>query len=326
MKRNTTILILFLFLININNLFAQEKTGFAIDPSAKNIAALFTMTDENGRIRNLELMESIFEDKTLGFSCERHHNVPSTYIYEKLTELASNLEDNATLLLYFNSHGGGSGNRFAMSAKEGSFKFDKALEYLGKSNKKIKRLIFLVDTCHAEGSIQNSLQVNGDLLRSIQTAKPTDFLPELKDNYDRNQLPFTAIFLNYINKSNVNGLNYIYVDSNIDYGQNSGVYEEILIISSCSVEDLSIRGAFASRLAKTFQEIKDDKEITVGEFLKKFAESHGSSGQQPHYKILPSNSMFSEFLFAPHVSRLIPIINWGEKQEFDINFIPIPSF
>ena len=119
-----------------------------------------------------------------------------------------------------------------------------------------------------------------------------------------NQYPFMGIFVDYTKTVKLNGKIYNYVSSDVYYGENSGVYDEILIISSCSVEDLSIRGAFASRLAKTFEEIKKDKQITVGEFLDKFAESHGNSGQQHHYKILPNNSMFSEFLFAPHVSRL----------------------
>lgn len=323
MKKLLIYLFLGLFTIKAN---AQEKTGFAIDPSAKNVAALFTMTNESGRERNLNLMESIFEDKSLGFDCERHHNVSSNYIYEKLTELSSNLETNATLLLYFNSHGGGSGNNFGMTAQGGSFRFRKALEALGRSNKKIKRLIFLVDTCHAEGSIQDSLGTNGELLRSIKTATPTDHLPELSNKFSINQYPFLGIFVDYTKTVKQNGKTYNYVNSDIYYGENSGVYDEILIISSCSVEDLSIRGAFASRLAKTFEQIKEDEQITVGEFLDKFAESHGSSGQQPHYKILPNNSMFSELLFAPHVSRLIPIIDWENGKEFDINFIPIPSY
>jgi hypothetical protein len=298
---------------------AQEKTGIAINPGMNNVAALFTMTDEGGRIRNLELMESIFADKSLGFVSKRHHNVSSSYIYGELTQLASGLEDGATLLLYFNSHGGGSGDRFAMTAQGGSFKFSKALEALKKANRKISRLIFLVDTCHAEGSIQDSLKQDGDLLKNIKTAKPTSFLPELPSTYSRNDLPFLSVFLNPIEQSGKKVM-----DAQIDYGEDSGVYDEILIISSSSVEDLSVRGAFASRLASTFKSIRNDKSVTVGEFLKKFAESHGSSGQQPHYKILPSNSMFGELLFGPWYVQTLPIRNFGRREEFDINFIPVP--
>ena len=298
---------------------AQDKTGIAIDPSANNLAALFTMTNEDGRVRNLDLMESIFKDGSLGFSVQRHHNVSSPFIYSKMTELASGLDDDATLLLYFNSHGGGSGDRFGMTAQGGSFKFSKGLEALKKSGKTIRRLILLVDTCHAEGSIQDSLKQDGELLKNIQAAKPTSFLPELPSSYSRKELPFIAVFMNGIPS---NGNNF---DAAIDYGEDSGVYDQILIISSSSVEDLSIRGAFATRLAATFKSVRGNKEITVGEFLKKFAESHGKSGQQPHYKILPDNSMFNELLFGPAFVQTIPIKDWSSSGEkFGINYIPLP--
>lgn len=314
------ILIFFIIAVFSKPVFSQEKTGFAIDPSANNIAALFTMTNENGRLRNLELMESVFKDGSLGFSCEQHHNVSSTYIYEKLTELANNLDSDASLLLYFNSHGGGSGDRFAMTAQGGSFKFSKALDALGKSGKKIRRLIFLVDTCHAEGSIQDSTKQDGELLKNLKYSTPTKFLPELPSQYSREELPFLSFFLDIENK---NGKKY-YVSS-INFGQDSGIYEEILIISSSSVEDLSIRGAFASRLASTFNKVKDNKQITVGEFLKKFADSHPTSGQQPHYKILPDNSMLKELLFGLPVANLLPIIDRENNKKLDqIDFVPVP--
>jgi hypothetical protein len=304
-----------LFLLLTNYAYSQDKTGFAIDPYENNVAALFTMTNEQGRTKNLELMEGIFADGSLGFKSQKYHNVSANFIYGKLSELSSGLDEGATLLLYFNSHGGGSGDKFGMTSSSGSFKFSKALESLGKSKKKIKRLIILVDTCHAEGSIQDSLKQDGELLKNIKSAKPTNYLPELSSNYNKKELPFISIFLN--NKS-VDGRGMVSV---VDFGENSGIYEEILIISSSSVEDLSIRGAFASRLAGTFEKIKKNKEITVGEFLKIFAESHYNTGQQPHYKILPEDSMFSELLFAPPVARLIPI---NSKENLPNDFIPMP--
>ena len=290
---------------------AQERTGIAIDPAAGNVAALFTMTDEQGRLRNLELMETIFRDKSLGFVSERHHNVPSTYIYERLTQLASTLDPEATLLLYFNSHGGGSGDRFAMTAQGGSFKFSKAIQALAKPNRPIKRLIFLVDTCHAEGSIQDSLKQDGELLRNIKIATPTNYLPEIPEAYSSRSRPFVGIF-------NLKG-------NNIDFCEDSGAYEQILIISSSSVEDVSMRGTFAARLASTFRSVRDDRRLTVGEFLKRFAESHGSSGQQPFYKILPDNSMFGELLLGPWPAQTIPIVDHGGDGTFGTNYIPIPT-
>ena len=305
---------------------AQEKTGIAIDPSANNVAALFTMTNEEGRIRNLDLMESVFKDGSLGFRSERHHNVSSPFIYKRLAELSGSLDSGATLLLYFNSHGGGSGNGFMMTSQGGSFKFSKALEALGKSGKPIRRLIFLVDTCHAEGSIQDSLKQDGDLLRNIQTAKPTSFLPELPSSYSKEALPFISFFTNAVYVEQISrGRKFFQTHYEVNYGEDSGVYEEILIISSSSVEDLSIRGAFASRFASTFKAARQDSNVTVGEFLKKFAMSHGKSGQQPHYKILPDNRMFSELLLGPAPSQKIPIMDHTGPGVFDTNFIPLPS-
>jgi hypothetical protein len=308
------------------SLLAQEKTGIAIDPSARNIAALFTMTDENGRLKNLDLMESVFKDGSLGFTYQRHHNVSAEYIYDKLESLAAELDEDATLLLYFNSHGGGSWDRFAMTSKGGNFKFRKALESLGKSGKKIKRLIFLVDTCHAEGSIQDSTGEDGKLLKQIKSAKPTDFLPVLPDKYEYKLRPFTSVFLDLSETDGSRGTKIISIIPEIDYGENLGVYEQILIISSSSVEDLSIRGVFASRFASAFKEAKGNNSMTVAQFLKRFAESHGSSGQQPHYKILPDENMLSELLFGPWPAQTIPIRDAVTgKQKKDINLIPVPS-
>lgn len=313
-------LILSLSLLS-NVCFSQEKTGMAVDPSLNNKAVLFTMTNEQGRTRNLELMEGIFKDGTLGFSAERFHNVSSPFIYSKITEVASNLEEGATLLLYFNSHGGGSGNRFIMTAQGGNFKFSKALEAIKNSNKKIRRLIFLVDTCHAEGSIQDSTGQDGELLKNLKNATPTDTLPELPSQYSTKELPFISVFLN-VKKTSRN--TYVY-DSVIDYGENFDIYDEILIISSSSVEDLSVRGVFASRLASSFNKVKGNRETTVREFLKIFAESHGKSGQQPHYKILPTKKMLEELLFGPLFVQKMPIINYGNEEKFGINYIPIPT-
>lgn len=307
--RKILLTFLLLFTIKVN---AQENTGFAVDVTQNNIAGLFTMTDENGRTRNLDLMESVFKDGTLGFKPERYHNVPSNFIYAKIADMASRLDDNGTLLLYFNSHGGGSGNRFIMSASGGNFRFSKALEAIAKV-KTVRRIIFLVDTCHAAGSIQESLKEDGELLRNIQNATPTKQLEELPDNYKSRFKPYLGIFDSH--------------DGKIDFGEDSGAYEEILIISSSSVEDLTTRGVFASRMYNTFNSVKGDGEITVGEFLKKFADSHGKSGQQPYYKLLPNKEMLNEFLFGPLPAQRLPIKNhsYDGLKNFDQKYIICPK-
>lgn len=284
----------------------QGRTGLSVEPSSGNAAALFTMTDEGGRLRNLQLMESVFKDGSLGFGVETHHNVSSPYIYSRLEDLARGLEPGATLLVYLNSHGGGSGDRFAMTAKGGSFKFSRALAAMGKSGRPIRRLVLLVDTCHAEGSIQDSTGDDGQLLRNLKMSKPTAFLPELPDSYERGELPFIAPFVSLVpTERKYRGQTV--VKPVVDYGQDSGVYEEMLIISSSSVEDYSIRGVFAGRLAATFNKVKGDGRVTVGEFLKMFADGHGPSGQQPHYKVIPDDSMFGELLFGPWFAQTIPV-------------------
>jgi hypothetical protein len=128
--------------------------------------------------------------------------------------------------------------------------------------------------------------------------------------YTSNDLPFLSIFLE-ANK--------------VNYGQDSGIYDEILIISSCSVEDLSTRGVFAIRLSKTFENIKGNKEIKVKEFLKMFADSHPPNGQQPYYKALPNNLILEEYLFGPVFAQKMPIIDLsGNVQKFNLDYIPIP--
>lgn len=303
---------------------AQENAGLSVDLGAKNVAALFTMTDEGGRLRNLELMQSIFKDKSLGFDLETHHNVPSTFIYSRLEELVRGSDEWGTLLVYLNSHGGGSGDRFAMTAKGGSFKFSKALEAMKKTGKKLKRLIMLVDTCHAEGSIQDSLKQDGELLRNIKFAAPTSDLPVLPSRFSASELPFISVFVSPVVRTE-NGRRFFEVGSKIDYGEDSGVYEEMLIISSCSVEDLSVRGVFASRLASTFQKVKDKEEVTLGGFLKMFAESHGKSGQQPYYKAIPDDSMFNSPLFEVWPAQTIPVVDHTRGESLPpMKLIPVP--
>lgn len=303
---------LIIFLLTKNLSFSQENTGFAIDLSENNIAGLFTMTNESGRTRNLDLMQSVFKDGTLGFKPETHHNVSSPFIYNSLTDMASRVSDNGTLLLYFNSHGGGSGNKFIMVASGGNFRFSKALQAIAKA-KTVKRIIFLVDTCHAAGSIQESLKEDGELLKNIQNAKPTKQLEEIPEKYSYRLRPFLGIFDLH--------------DGKIDFGEDTGAYEEILIISSSSVEDLTTRGVFALRMYNTFSAVKGNAQITVGEFLKKFADSHSKTGQQPYYKVLPTKDMFGELLFGSPTAQKIPIKNYSSDRlkEFDQKYILNPK-
>jgi hypothetical protein len=300
----------------------QENAGLSVDPAAGNVAALFTMTDESGRLRNLELMESAFRGGELGFSVERHHNVPSSFIYSRLEALAASMREGATLLVYLNSHGGGSGNRFIMTAKDGNFRFSRALDSMKKAGRPVRRLILLVDTCHAEGSIQDSTGGDGELLKQLKTAAPSSFLPELPSSYSRDKMPFLSPFVTMVpTDQKVRGQTVM--RPVVDYGEGSGVWDELLIVSSSSVEDLSVRGVFAGRLASTFNAVKNDPYITVGEFLKRFAESHGKSGQQPHYKVLPDAAMFQEPLFGPWFAQTIPIRDFGDRDSSG-SFVPVP--
>lgn len=302
----------------------QEYAGLSLDPAAGNVAVLFTMTDEPGRTRNLQLMESVFKDGSLGFSVESHHNVSSPFIYSKLEDLARSLDEGATLLVYLNSHGGGSGNRFQMTAKGGSFKFSKALDSMGKSGRVVRRLVLLVDTCHAEGSIQDSTGEDGELLRDLKFAKPTSSLPELPSSYSQSDLPFIAPFVSFV-PTDRKYRGQTVMKPVVDYGEDSGVYEEMLIISSSSVEDYSIRGVFAERLASTFKKVGGDKGVTVGEFLRMFAESHGKSGQQPHYRVIPDDRMFAEPLFGPWPAQTIPVRDHSGKDRLPSDFVPVPK-
>ena len=293
--------LLALLLISPNLSAEVQETGLSFDHNEVNLAGLFTMTNENGRLRNLELMDGVFSDGKLGFKAEKYHNVGSAEIYKRISELTGKLSENGTLLLYLNSHGGGSNQNFAMTAAGGSFKFSKALKAIA-SVKKVKRLIVLIDTCHAAGGIQEGFDVNGELLRNLQNAKPTAFLPELPNQYKSNTRPFIGIFD-------------ILRNNNVDYGEDSGAYEEALIISSSSVEDLSTRGVFASRLKTTFDKVKNNRDVTVAQFLKMFADSHSQSGQQPYYKVVPDKNMLNEFLFRNYPAEDIQIYDYRTREK-----------
>jgi hypothetical protein len=288
--------------------------GLPFDMEQNNIAALFTMTDESGRIENLKMMESVFKDKSLGFECQSHHNKSSQFIYDKLTDLAQEVGSHGTLLIYLNSHGGGSGSRFGMTSSDGFFKFSRALDAIAKSNK-VRRLIVLIDTCHASGGIQEAFEGNEKQIQNVKTQ-----LPELPAYYEEKEKRI---------QTSVGGMfRMLRVNQDIvkvDYGLTSGAYDEALIIASSSAEDLSNRGTFASRLKQAFEKTKNNKEITITEFLKTFASLHSNATQKPHYKVLPTEFMLNEPLFYNLPVRDIPIIDRENPDlKFDKDYIPLP--
>ena len=285
--------------------FAQqpETTGLPFDRNAKNIAALFTMTDEDGRLENLQIMESIFKDGSLGFKAEAHHNKSSKYIYDRLTAAAKEVGEDGTLLFYVNSHGGGSWKDFSMTAAGGDFKFSKALQAIAKSNK-VRRLIVLIDTCHAEGGIQEGFKEGGNPILNIRTGLQE--LPSVYRVSDPDKFFDTDVQMNY--------------------GQDSGAYTEALILASTNINTLSTRTIFPTKMRSTLQKIKNDKNITVAQFLKKFAEAHSDVYQKPLYKVLPDDKMLSEPLFSNLPARDIKIIDkTGKKEELPSSYIILPS-
>ena len=262
------------------------QTGLPYHKTSKNIAALFTMTNESGRKENIQMMTDVFQDGELGFEVQSHHNKPSQYIYDKLTELAKEVGEYGTLLIYLNSHGGGSGDRFGMTSSDGKFQFSKALKAIAEGNR-VKRLIVLIDTCHASGGIREGFQERESPIPSPRTG-----LPELPGIYS---LEF-----------------------------DDRAYEEVLVIASSSVEDLSTRGAFAARLKKAYQAAKGE-DLSVAEFMRRFAALHSNTNQKPHYKALPDESFLDEPLFRNALIRDIPIIDRNRPpREYPPDYIPLP--
>ena len=79
-------LVIIFYLFCFSLVFSADLTGIPHDINSSNHALLFTMTDESGRTRNLQLMEESFEDKKFGFICNKFHNVSSVEIYNKIKE------------------------------------------------------------------------------------------------------------------------------------------------------------------------------------------------------------------------------------------------
>ena len=287
-------------------LFAQSPNpvGLPFDRNENNLALLFTMTNEDGRLENIQLMESIFKDGSLGFKSQSYHNVSSPLIYSKLTEGAKAVGDAGTLLFYVNSHGGGSWKNFSMEALGGDFKFTKALQAIAKGNK-VQRLIIFIDTCHAEGGIQEGFQEGGKPILNLRTG-----LEELPTAY------------------RVSNPNKFFDDEQIEvnYGQDTGAYNECLILASTNINTLSTRTIFPTKMKATLQKIKGDKTITVAQFLKKFAEAHSDVYQKPLYKVLPNENMLNEPLFSNVPARAIPIKDRaGSDKKYSSIYILIPS-
>lgn len=272
--------LIFLVLLCCN--FAHA--GLPFDKDSKNIAVLFTMTDENGRKENLKMMENIFKDKSLGFQSQTHHNKSAPYIYEKITELSEEVDQYGTLLIYLNSHGGGGSKNFGMTAKDGPLKLSKVVQAVAKGNR-VKRLIILIDTCHASGGVREGFNEQEIKIPTIDVK-----LPVLSEE-------FTS----------------------------ENAFEEALIIASSSLEDLSVRGAFAFRLEKAFQAVKD-KDISTKEFLKVFSNLHSNTQQKPHYKLIPNDNMLEEPLFKNAPVREIPIIDKNSAhQKYPPDYIMEPK-
>lgn len=286
-----------LLLLNKDNSSSKvEFSGFPYDIEIKNHALLFTMTDEGGRTKNLQLMEDSFKDGKLGFDCYKFHNVSAKQIYEKVKEHSFFVGENGTLLVYLNSHGGGSGKNFGMVAKDGSFKFSKLVKAIAESGK-IKRLIVLIDTCHASGGIEEGFDKKGEPLRVFNTEVR---MPEISENtYFRNLFEIKDDKINYC----------------LDYN----AFDEAIILASSSPEKLTVRGVFASSWYKTKNSV--DQNATVVDFLKTFSKNDVSLGQQPYFKCLPNNSIFNEPLFKNPIAREIPVN--GEKIK---NLILLPDF
>jgi hypothetical protein len=301
MKLNILIFAFSFFIFNeapAQNLKESDITlvGFSKDINSKNYALLFTMTDEQGRTRNLDLMEDVFKDKKLGFVHKRFHNFSSKEIYEKVKEYTPKVGENGTLLVYLNSHGGGSGRNFGMQAREGFFKFSKLISTISSVGK-VDRLVVLIDTCHAAGGIEEGFDTRGVPLKTFNKIIN---MPDLKYN---------IYFKNFFETK----------DGNFDYCVEFDAYNEALIIASSSPEKLSNRGTFATNFKKAKEETKSN--CTVVEFLKLFASFHPVGGQIPYFKCIPNNSILNEPLFSNPIAREIPI-----KNEKNKNFILIPDF
>jgi len=287
-------------------IFAQNPApvGLPFDRNENNLALLFTMTNEEGRLENIQLMESIFKDGSLGFKSQSYHNVSSPLIYSKLTEGAKAVGEAGTLLFYVNSHGGGSWKNFSMEALGGDFKFTKALQAIAKGNK-VQRLVIFIDTCHAEGGIQEGFQESGKPILNIRTG-----LEELPTAY------------------RVSNPNKFFDDEQIEvnYGQDIGAYKECLILASTNINTLSTRTIFPTKMKSTLQKVKGDKTITVAQFLKKFAESHNDVYQKPLYKVLPNEKMLDETLFNNIPARAIMIKDrTGSDTKISSTYILLPS-
>jgi len=287
-------------------IFAQNPApvGLPFDRNENNLALLFTMTNEEGRLENIQLMESIFKDGSLGFKSQSYHNVSSPLIYSKLTEGAKAVGEAGTLLFYVNSHGGGSWKNFSMEALGGDFKFTKALQAIAKGNK-VQRLVIFIDTCHAEGGIQEGFQESGKPILNIRTG-----LEELPTAY------------------RVSNPNKFFDDEQIEvnYGQDIGAYKECLILASTNINTLSTRTIFPTKMKSTLQKVKGDKTITVAQFLKKFAESHNDVYQKPLYKVLPNEKMLDEPLFNNIPARAILIKDrTGSDTKISSTYILLPS-
>jgi hypothetical protein len=294
---NYKLALLINFFLIFSFAFSDEAnlTGLPHDINNSNYALLFTMTDEQGRTRNLQLMEDSFIDGKFGFKCHKFHNVPSSEIYERIKEYTTLVGEDGTLLIYVNSHGGGSGKSFSMTARNGNFKFSKAIESISKSGK-VKRLIVLIDTCHAAGGIEEGFNKKGEPLRVYNIEVR---MPEITKN---------SFFRNFFDLKN----------NDINYCLELGAFDEVLILASSSPEKLTTRGIFAAAWNKTKNESPQD--VTVVDFLKAFAKNGLQKGQQPYFKCLPNNSIFNEPIFENPIPRELPVN--GKKN----NLIILPDF
>ena len=112
----------------------------------------------------------------------------------------------------------------------------------------------------------------------------------------------------------------------VNYGQDIGAYKECLILASTNINTLSTRTIFPTKMKETLKNVKGDKNITVAQFLKKFAEAHNDVYQKPLYKVLPNENLLNEPLFSNVPARAILIKDrTNSEKKFSSTYILLPS-
>lgn len=275
-----------------------DPESLAASANARNIALIATGTSEQadpGRELNISLMASAFSDARLAFSPVVLRAATKRQLLDALEEQARAVGNDGTLLFYWNTHGS---PRATYATSDGlGVSFQEILERLhrARSEKAMKRIVFLLDTCHA-GSAQpfvGALRLDPGDTSGFSSATLGVKAPEIDPLSEAD--PGALSLVRELDSELISETTALPdPGSGGSEPERARFYEEALILSSSVATQETVRGRFAQAIGASLASLRPD--ATVKDLVNEVA-ARTSVSQTMTYKTFPSTDLLDEALF-----------------------------